>query len=151
MYSSLLSPLQNRTIEALITCPSKSKACELVGIARTTLWNWLRAPEFVWAFEMAAKDAQTEIVSHSKLLAAQALDVLGEEMAEPSEASRERVSAADKILKHWRGAVEMDVVQEAKALMEELRHGRSPTSPGATPQDRPSDEPEPPADDTVSP
>ena len=48
-----LTPRQERAIVALLKARSVSLACKRCGVARRTMENWLRTPDFVAAYKSA--------------------------------------------------------------------------------------------------
>lgn len=93
-----MTPRQQRAIQALLECPTRRAAAEKAGISESTLRSYFQNPEFVSAYQQAAREALEHATRRAEAAAGEAVDVLRSIMSDDNELAGPRVSAADKVL-----------------------------------------------------
>jgi len=98
-YTSVLSPVQARTVQALAQGSTITAAAESAGISRRTLYNWIeRQPGFSAAVEQARCEYADSLRDNLKHLSALALDALSDVLTNPKASAGARVRAALAVL-----------------------------------------------------
>jgi hypothetical protein len=106
-----LEPGQERAIIALLSGPTLRAAASSAGISETTLWRWLREPNFRAAYRRARREALERATSRLAALVETAVEALGEIVADRTVSPHVRVSAASRIVEFALKAAEIEDVQ----------------------------------------
>jgi hypothetical protein len=112
-----LEPGQERAIIALLSEPTLKAAPASAGISETTLWRWLRDPDFKDAYRKARSDALAQATARLQTLTGAAVEALAEIVGNERVSPHVRLSAASKILEMAFKAAEID---ELQARLEKL-------------------------------
>jgi hypothetical protein len=112
-----LEPGQERAIIALLSEPTLRAAASSANISETTLWRWLRDPDFKDAYRKARSDALAQATARLQTLTGAAVEALAEIVGNENVGPHVRLSAASKILEMAYKAAEID---ELQARLEEL-------------------------------
>ena len=115
-----LEPGQERAIIALLSEPTLKAAAASASISETTLWRWLREPNFKVAYQRARQEALGRATTRLAALvevAVEALDELDEIVADRAVSPHVRVSAASRIIDFALKAAE---IEEVQARLEKL-------------------------------
>lgn len=109
--------LKDKAIIALLTAPNIEEAAKCIGIGQTTLYRWLKLPEFQEELKEARRQAVSLAVGKLQQSTATAVNVL-QSVAENEESpASARVSAAKTILEMALKAVELeDIVARIEQL-----------------------------------
>ena len=95
---SELSAKQRRAVAALVTTGDASAACAQAGIARDTLYRWLKQPAFAQAVREAEASAIDDLSRLLVRLSRTATATLAKAMTDPVAPYPTRVRAADVTL-----------------------------------------------------
>jgi hypothetical protein len=112
-----LEPGQERAIIALLAEPTLKAAAASAGISETTLWRWLREPNFKVAYQRARQEALGRATTRLAALVEVAVEALGEIVADRTVSPNVRVSAASRIVEYALKAAE---IEEVQARLEKL-------------------------------
>jgi hypothetical protein len=112
-----LEPGQERAIIALLSEPTLKAAAASAGISETTLWRWLREPNFKVAYQRARQEALGRATTRLAALVEVAVEALDEIVADRAVSPNVRVSAASRIIDFALKAAE---IEEVQARLEEL-------------------------------
>jgi hypothetical protein len=112
-----LEPGQERAIIALLSEPTLKAAAASAGISETTLWRWLREPNFKIAYQRARQEALGRATTRLTALVEVAVEALGEIVADRTVSPNVRVSAASRIVEYALKAAE---IEEVQARLEKL-------------------------------
>jgi hypothetical protein len=112
--------LKDQAIISLLTAPNIEEAAKALGIGQTTLYRWLRLPEFQDELKEARRQAVNLAIGKLQQSTSKAVQVL-QDVAENEEApASARVSAAKTIIEMSLKAVELDDIIERLKRLEEL-------------------------------
>ncbi len=95
---SELSAKQRRAVAALVTTGDASAACAQAGIARDTIYRWLKQPPFLEAVRAAEAQALDDLSRSLVALGRSATGTLAAAMDDASAPWATRVRAADATL-----------------------------------------------------
>ena len=93
-----LEPGQERAIIALLSEPTLRAAAVSAGISETTLWRWLKDPDFALAYREARKEVIEQATAQLQALASEAVRTLGQILRDDKAAPHVRASAAARVL-----------------------------------------------------
>jgi uncharacterized protein YggE len=93
-----LEPGQERAIIALLSEPTLRAAAASAGISETTLWRWLKDPDFARAYREARREAIEQATAQLQALASEAVRTLGQILRDDKAAPHVRASAAARVL-----------------------------------------------------
>lgn len=100
--------LREAAIIALLTAPSIEEAAKTVGVGATTIYRWMKLPQFQEELKEARRQAVSLAIGKLQRSTSAAVKVL-QDVAENDEApASARVSAAKTILEMALKAVELD-------------------------------------------
>lgn len=106
-----LEPAQERAIIALLSEPTLRAAASSAGISESTLWRWMRDPEFRVAYRRARQEVLERATARLAALVDAAVKALGEIVADRTVSPNVRVSAASRIVDFALKAAEIEEVQ----------------------------------------
>jgi hypothetical protein len=103
-------------IMALLTRPNMEEAARSAKIGTTTLYRWVKEPEFASAYHEARLAAFGKAGARLEQAAPIAVSAILAALADPAASPFEQVRACELILKHATGAVEDDIEEWMVAL-----------------------------------
>ena len=112
-----LEPAQERAIIALLSEPTLRAAASSAGISESTLWRWMRDPDFRVAYRRARQEVLERATARLGTLVEVAVEALGEIVAERTVSPHVRVSAVSRIIDFALKAAE---IEEVQARLEKL-------------------------------
>lgn len=113
----ILTADRQKAILALLSEPTIVKAADSVGIDHSTLYRWLKEPEFSKAYREARRESFRHAIALTQKYAPIAVQALVKIVADPKSADSAKVSASTALLKFSRESIELDdVVQRVEAL-----------------------------------
>lgn len=100
------SPAQFEAISALLERASVKEAAEQAGVAKSTVYRWLKDPDFLEALQAHEGVILDKVARNLILLAEQAVEALADVLADPTQdgAGQRRYAAQailDNVLKLW--------------------------------------------------
>jgi hypothetical protein len=108
---------RERAVLAILENPSIDKAAETVGVHPSTLWRWLKEPEFQQELRQARQQCFWQATNGLQRVAPAAVTVLYRVMADTDAPPSSRVQAAKGVLDQCRKSIEADdLVQRVEAL-----------------------------------
>lgn len=126
---SKIKSLPTKRMEAIVALlhhRTVSEAAKTVGIGETTLYRWLREPDFQEAYREAKYDVVQQALSQLQQACGEAAGVLREIMKDPKVPPYTRVSAARTILETSIKAVEQDVLEARIEKLEQFIEDQMP-------------------------
>lgn len=146
-----LDPKQEQLIFALLKAKSNEEASRISGIPHRTMYRWLADPRFMAAYRAKRRELFEDAIAVLHKTSVQAAHALAEEIdygtrEEPGKAtgSKERISAAAKILALAFKGMDAILIQEELAnlreTIEQVKSGK-PADPSATADDDAPPEP----------
>lgn len=93
-----ISQKKERAIIALLTEPSIKDAALIAGVGETTLFRWLKQPDFLTAYREARKEVITQTISRVQKASGKAVSTLYDVMDHEEAPHSSKVSAAKIIL-----------------------------------------------------
>jgi hypothetical protein len=90
-----VTPRQNKAIEALTQTGQVTQAAAAAGVARKTVYQWLRQDVFIQALDLATSEALAELSRQLVALGSLAADTLRGAMEDTEATPAARVRAAD--------------------------------------------------------
>lgn len=94
-----MRPTDEKLIDALLDAPSISQAARECGVARCTVYERMRRPDFSKALEMAIQERRRATNAVAVQAVEKATEALLELVTEPGVTDSERIRAANVILK----------------------------------------------------
>ncbi|NPV84738.1 MAG: hypothetical protein HPY45_01845 [Anaerolineae bacterium] len=120
-----LSPKQRKAIEALVGCANVSKAAEVAGVSRDTLYRWSKLPHFQAALEQSIQDALSELSRALVSRGNTAVETIGAIMTDRTAIPAVRLRAAETVLANiLRLREQIDIeqrVSKIERLLQEVR------------------------------
>jgi len=113
-----LSPKQRRAVETLLLTGDASHAAAEAGIARDTLYRWMKQPAFASAVREAEAQAIDEVARVLIRLSKSAVGTLAQAMAERDAPIGPRIRAADITLSRLLQVRELAVLEERLTALE---------------------------------
>lgn len=113
-----LSDKQQKAVIELLQQPSIAKAADAAGVGRSTLYLWLKQPDFAEAYRAARSEALSHATARLQQAASGAVDTLDRLASNQNAPASAQVAAASKILEF---AYRADRLAEIEALLEELK------------------------------
>jgi hypothetical protein len=104
----------------LLLEPSFEKAAARAGVSESTLWRWLRLPEFQEAYRSAKRESVSQAIGCLQRASSEAVEALRQIMNDIQAPATARVSAARSILEFALKGVELeDILARLEALENE--------------------------------
>ena len=108
---------KEKALHALMTQPTFKEAAEMAGISETTLWRWLKDPEFLNKYRQLKREAVNQAVARLQQISFQAVETMKEIMEHKENPVSVRLNAAKSILDSSIKAVELeDVIHRIEEL-----------------------------------
>jgi transposase-like protein len=117
-HGQKLGRKQEAAIAALLTQRNVEEAAKAVGVGATTLWRWLKLPEFQAAYRQARRDALGQAVARLQQGTSAAATTLLKTMIDPGTPASVRVRAAEAIFNHSAKAIEIEDIEARVAELE---------------------------------
>jgi len=115
---------QEDAIIALLTKPTIPEAAVAVGIGESTLWRWMKDPDFNERYREARCKAFQQAINQLQQASGEAVQTLREVAADSQAPASSRVSAAKSILELAIKSVEMEeIVERVKKIEEAINKG----------------------------
>lgn len=113
-----MKPRQQRFIGALFEYPTIRAAAESVGVTDRTARRWLNDPEIIGALQEAEGAALAETTRRLVALSAEAVNTLGDAMADEDATTGARIRAADIVLARLLQLRELVTLEERVTALE---------------------------------
>jgi len=110
---------QKKALAALLTSTTVDAAAEVAGVSHTTIFGYLREPEFKTALRTRQDAAVAGVVAGLSALAGTAVDVLGNAMLDQDAPAATRVRAALGCLEHLVRLTNLRDLEDRIAALEE--------------------------------
>ena len=128
-HGQKLGRKKEAAIAALLTHRNVDEAAQAAGLGTTTLWRWLKLPEFQAEYRKARRDAFSQAVARLQQGTSAAATTLLKTMIDPGTPASVKVRAAEAIFNHAAKAIEIEdiearVVALERAAEETNRGGR---------------------------
>jgi hypothetical protein len=128
-HGQKLGRKQEAAIAALLTHRNVDEAAQAAGVGATTLWRWLKLPEFQAEYRKARRDAFSQAVARLQQGTSAAATTLLKTMIDQATPASVKVRAAEAIFNHAAKAIEIEdiearVVALERAAEETNRGGR---------------------------
>ncbi len=120
-----LSAKQEKAIAALLATATIADAARRAGVGDTTIYRWLKEPDFAAAYRDARREAVGQAIARLQQLSSAAAFVLATTMADRSTPASVKVQAASKILDLSLRAVELEDLEERITVLETLYKERA--------------------------
>jgi hypothetical protein len=117
-----ITPKQYRLIQALMTNPTQTKACEVAKVSRATLRRWLADPQFNQALIQAEGQALTDATRVLMSGRDSALGTLGKLMTNAASENVRRNAANDWLSLMYK-SYELQTLEERVRRLEEAQNG----------------------------
>ena len=124
-HGSKFGRKQEEAIAALLVNRNVEEAARAIGIAATTLFRWLKLPEFDQAYREARRDAFSQSVARLQQASGVAVTTLLKVMVDPKTPPATKVRAADSVLGHSAKAIELEDIEVRVAELERAASGSS--------------------------
>lgn len=117
--ASKLDQKQEDAIVALLTHRNIEEAARAIEVAPSTLFRWLKDPEFDQAYREARRMAFRQSIGRLQQGATAAATTLLKMMVDPNVPPSCRIRAADSVLGHAAKAIELEEIEARLAALEE--------------------------------
>jgi hypothetical protein len=108
----------DEAVLALLTHRSMEEAAKSVDIDVSTLFRWMKVPEFEAAYREARRAAFRQSVARLQQASSTAVTALLKVLVDPATPASSRVRAADVILDHSAKAIELEDIEARVAQLE---------------------------------
>src|SRR3712207_3503436 len=115
-----LTPKQEKAVACLLATATIADAAQRAGVGETTIYRWLKEPDFAAAYRDARREAVGQAIARLQQPSSPAAFVLANTMAERSTPASVKVQAASKILDLSLRAVELEDLEERITALEVL-------------------------------
>lgn len=112
-----LTDRQRRVIPIILSCKTIVTGCRKARLSRTTLYEWLKQPEFKKAFEVESRETVEEALRALKMLANDSVNVLSRLLRARSESVRYRTATA--IIENLLRSRDQDELESRLAQLEQ--------------------------------
>ncbi len=124
LKSVKLSGAQDKAVLAMLSGSNFLEASQAAGVAQSTVWRWMREPDFKQALRDGRLELMEGAVGSIQQACSEAVDVLREVMKKEESPASSRVAAAKTIIEMALKAVELqDLEGRISALEEKLSGG----------------------------
>lgn len=113
-----LTPKQLKAIEALTACADVSKAAEVSGVSRDTLYRWMRSETFKEALNLSLRQAVNRISRQLITLGERSVETLQKAMSSPDVPITVSIRAADIVLSRLLQIYEMAELEDRVSEIE---------------------------------
>jgi len=120
-HAAKLSRRKQAAIAALLSQRNIQEAARVAGIGTQTLYKWMKDPAFDAAYREARRAVYRQAIARLQQAAGTMVTVLLKVMTDPGAPETVRLHAADSVLRHAKGASE---VEEVGARLAALKRGQ---------------------------
>jgi hypothetical protein len=117
-HGQKLGRKKEAAIAALLTHRNVDEAAQAVDVGATTLWRWLKLPQFQAEYRKARRDAFSQSIARLQQGTAAAATTLLKTMIDPATPASVRVRAAEAIFNHAAKAIEIEDIEERVSELE---------------------------------
>jgi hypothetical protein len=110
-HGQKLGRKKEEAVAALLTHRNVDEAAQAVGIGATTLWRWLKLPEFQRAYRDAKRAAFSQSIARLQQGASAAATTLLKTMIDPNTPASVRIRAAECVMNHAMKAIETEDIE----------------------------------------
>ncbi len=121
------TPKKHRAIIALLDRPTLKEAAETVGVGESTLFRWLKEPDFAGAYREARTEAVRQAIARLQQITSEAVEVLRAVMNDKDSPPSSRVTAARTVIEQAIRAVELEELQVRVEALEKALQLRGNT------------------------
>lgn len=114
-----LRPNQRKALEALLATGSITQAATAAGVARKTVYNWLKEPNFGIALKAAEVEALDNLARSLISLAPAAVEALARVLDDPAATHTQRIRAAEAILSNTLRLRELHSIEARLTALEQ--------------------------------
>jgi transposase-like protein len=126
-HGQKLGRKKEAAIAALLSHRNVDEAAQAVDVGATTLWRWLKLPQFQAEYRKARRDAFSQSIARLQQGTAAAATTLLKTMIDPATPPSVRVRAAEAIFNHAAKAIE---IEDIEARVTELEQSLAESKPG---------------------
>lgn len=126
-HGSKFSRKKEEAIAALLTQRSVEDAARVAEIGTQTLYRWMKEPEFQAAYLEARRATVSQSNARLQQASTAAVSTLLKIMVDTSSPAAARVRAANSVLDHATGGIEIDDIQVRLTALEQ---NAKPAKPG---------------------
>jgi transposase-like protein len=113
-----LDPKKEAAIVALLGQRSVEEAARSIDISPSTLFRWLKEPDFQAAYLAARRMGYTQSIARLQQATGAAVSTLLKVMVDPSTPPATKVRAAHSVLEHSAKAIEIEEIEARVARLE---------------------------------
>ena len=113
-----LDPKKEAAIVALLTQRSVEEAARSIDVASSTLYRWLKEPDFKAAYLEARRAGYTQSIARLQQATGAAVSTLLKVMVDASTPAATKVRAAHSVLEHSAKAIEIEEIEARLARLE---------------------------------
>ncbi len=113
-----IDPKKEAAIAALLTQRSVEEAARSVDVGVSTLYRWLKEPEFHAAYLAARRAGYSQSVARLQQATGAAVSTLLKVMVDPATPPATKVRAAHSVLEHSAKAIEIEEIEARVAQLE---------------------------------
>jgi hypothetical protein len=117
-HGQKLGRKKEAAIAALLTHRNVDEAAQAAGLGTTTLWRWLKLPEFQAEYRKARRDAFSQAVARLQQGTSAAATTLLKTMIDPGTPASVKVRAAEAIFNHAAKAIEIEDIEARVSELE---------------------------------
>jgi len=110
-HGQKLGRKKEEAVAALLTHRNVDEAAQAVGIGATTLWRWLKLPEFQRAYRDAKRAAFSQSIAGLQQGASAVATTLLKTMIDPNTPASVRIRAAECVMNHAMKAIETEDIE----------------------------------------
>ncbi len=119
-HGEKLTRKQESAIAALVSEPTVMQAAQKAGVGETTLWRWMKEPEFQSAYRDARRQVVNTAIGRIQDACSLAVQTLRAIMQDDESPASSRVSAARSILEIAFKAAELQDMEERISQLEQI-------------------------------
>jgi hypothetical protein len=117
-HGQKLGRKKEAAIAALLTHRNVDEAAQAVDVGATTLWRWLKLPEFQAEYRKARREAFGQAVARLQQGTSAAATTLLKTMIDPGTPASVKVRAAEAIFNHAAKAIEIEDIEARVVALE---------------------------------
>ena len=117
-HGQKLGRKKEAAIAALLSHRNVDEAAQAVDVGATTLWRWLKLPQFQAEYRKARRDAFSQSIARLQQGTAAAATTLLKTMIDPATPPSVRVRAAEAIFNHAAKAIEIEDIEARVSELE---------------------------------
>lgn len=106
-------PKKQKALTALLEQPTIDKAADAAGVARSTIYRYLKDPDFAAAYRQARSEALAHATTRLQQLASEAVEALGDVIGDAYAAPKDRISASRTVLDFAYSAHDLEALAAA--------------------------------------